>query len=461
MNVCGLRTMGLIEESLRVSGKAIANRWEISLNERQRVDYFFANLKIKPSMIAEQISARCQANCPSGHVLLIQDTSEFNYHHLIGRLRVQDQDIGLLSNNTSIGKYLHVGLAVDAEGGIPFGIAGMEGYVNSITGPSAKERDYKNQPILEKKTGNWLKVSKSGKEVLSNADRITVIGDRESDIYEYLLMLEDQGMDWVIRKRVNRESDQGKRIEALLEEESFQVGKKVEVSANKYRQKREAVLSYRWKSVVIKRPLPINESLRESIEMRVVEIWEDPATMENDDEPIHWYLWTSHPVETLEDAIQIGEYYTQRWWIEDTFRVGKTKGFEVESSHLGTGQKLEKLMLMVMEQAWKVLLLREERDGKLDLEAETCFDKQQCQFLQQLHETKYNQGTKKQRNPHRPQSLAWAIWMIARMAGWNQPYTYRPPGVITIARGLIKFNSAFEGWSIANKIRSENPNLGT
>lgn len=460
MNVCGLRTLSLIEEAMQNSGKAIANRWEISANERQRIDYFFANLKITPSMISGQIAARCEENCPTGHVLLIQDTSEFNYNHLIGRLRVQDQDIGLLSNNSSIGKYLHVGLAVDAERQIPIGIAGMESFVNPIIGPSAKERDYKNQPILEKKTGNWLKVSESGSRVLTNAERVTVIGDRESDIYEYFLLLEDLDMDWIIRKRVNRESENGQRIEAVLEKEDFQVGEKVTVSANKHRKKREATLSYRWKSVVIKRPQPIKEELRESVKITVVEIWEDPATMETNDEPIHWYLWTSHVVESLEDAIQIGKFYSQRWWIEDTFRIGKTKGFEVESSHLGTGAKLEKLMMLVMEQAWKVLLLREERDGHLDLNAQDCFNDQQCKFFQELHETRYNQGTAKQRNPHRPQSLAWAIWMIARMAGWNQPYTYRPPGVITICRGLIKFNNAFLGWSMANNNQGKNPNLG-
>jgi hypothetical protein len=57
--------------------------------------------------------------------------------------------------------------------------------------------------------------------------------------------------------------------------------------------------------------------------------------------------------------------------------------------------------------------------------------------------------TAKQKNPHPPESLAWAAWHIARLGGWNGYASERPPGPITFARGLKRFEAIAEGFALA------------
>ena len=68
---------------------------------------------------------------------------------------------------------------------------------------------------------------------------------------------------------------------------------------------------------------------------------------------------------------------------------------------------------------------------------------EQCLSLQSKIE---DQGELK--NPHRSDSLAWAAWIVARLGGWSGYQSQRPPGIITMEKGLEKFNPLFLGWSI-------------
>lgn len=47
-----------------------------------------------------------------------------------------------------------------------------------------------------------------------------------------------------------------------------------------------------------------------------------------------------------------------------------------------------------------------------------------------------NGTTLKTQNPHENESLAWAAWIIGRARGWLGYESQRPPGPITMTRGL-------------------------
>ena len=59
--------------------------------------------------------------------------------------------------------------------------------------------------------------------------------------------------------------------------------------------------------------------------------------------------------------------------------------------------------------------------------------------------------TEKQKNPHPPQTLSWASWVIARLGGWKGYASESPPGPITMLRGLTKFEAQFQGWLLAHQ----------
>jgi len=47
-----------------------------------------------------------------------------------------------------------------------------------------------------------------------------------------------------------------------------------------------------------------------------------------------------------------------------------------------------------------------------------------------------------QKNPHPPQTLAFAVWVIARLGGWKSySKSERPPGPITFLNGLKRLEN--------------------
>ncbi len=156
---------------------------------------------------------------------------------------------------------------------------------------------------------------------------------------------------------------------------------------------------------------------------------------------------TTHPIENLEQALECIEWYKNRWLIEELFRVLKTKGFQLESSQLGNGASLKKLLAFTLEAAIQVMRL------KLALEsnatANLMFNDKQLMCLALLLK-KVEGNTAKQKNPYNKNSIAWAAWTIARLGKWTGYKSHGPPGYITMKNGFEIFNIQFEVFSIFN-----------
>ena len=56
--------------------------------------------------------------------------------------------------------------------------------------------------------------------------------------------------------------------------------------------------------------------------------------------------------------------------------------------------------------------------------------------------------TKRLKNPHPPDNLAWATWIIGRLGGWDGYPSSKPPGPITLKNGLEYFHAVATGWSL-------------
>ena len=49
--------------------------------------------------------------------------------------------------------------------------------------------------------------------------------------------------------------------------------------------------------------------------------------------------------------------------------------------------------------------------------------------------------TELQKNHHRPNTVAWAAWIIAKLGGWSGYASHRPPGPITFHNGMTRFQN--------------------
>jgi hypothetical protein len=428
------------------------NRWSGGKKDQKGAERFFNNPKVKLSELIAASTAHCKAKQASGHILVLQDSSELNYDGLNGLLQVNDPDIGVLSDDKSTGFFIHPGLAVSASTGVPVGISSIQMWNRRFGRLTKEERKYKELPIAEKESYKWLQTAQQSEACLTAAEALTFIGDRENDVYEFFCTVPKERVNVLVRSSWNRKVSSGLLLEEELAQLDWMASVPLELKGNDKRTARLATLQVKWKRIEILKPSKQNKSLEaypDQVSLNVVELWEHPDSVPVGEQAVHWRLFTTHPVTTLEEALQIAKWYSWRWWIEDLFRVLKTQGLEVERSQFGTGIALKKLVVLCLEEALNILLMRQERTGSGNLQASVCFTPEEQTFLEVL-QPELEGNTQKQKNPHPVNSLAWAVWIIARLAGWKPAdLNKRPPGVITLSRGLKIFHQRFYGWQTA------------
>ncbi|MCP4935846.1 MAG: transposase, partial [bacterium] len=72
------------------------------------------------------------------------------------------------------------------------------------------------------------------------------------------------------------------------------------------------------------------------------------------EQPIEWVLLTSRPAQTLEQALEILQWYLCRWQVEIYFKILKS-GCKVEELQLERLTRLEPALAFYMMVAWRVL----------------------------------------------------------------------------------------------------------
>ena len=144
-----------------------------------------------------------------------------------------------------------------------------------------------------------------------------------------------------------------------------------------------------------------------SVTLNLVEVREiDPPSPK---EAVVWRLLTTHTVNSLAAAVHMVDLYRRRWCIEQVFRALKSQGIDVEESPIADGDALERLAATTLIAATMVMQLVHGR-GKAGrkVKAARLFAPLEITVLHAL--IKKREGkTAKQRNPHPPESLAWAL----------------------------------------------------
>jgi hypothetical protein len=298
--------------------------------------------------------------------------------------------------------------------------------------------------LENRESSRWLNTAARAKRVLEPAGMVTVVADRESDIYAEWATIPGDGFHVLTRAMADRTlaGPAGGTLFAAAADFPLAGTATIEIPARQPdRAKRTATVEMRFGEVEISRPHNEKDrTLPGSVRLRLVEVREiDPP---EGVEPIHWRLLTTHAVADAKAAWQIIAWYRVRWVIEQLFRVMKTQGLNVEDSQLTTADRLMKLVAVAVKAACLDMILVQERDGKHGQAAADVFSEPEIDTIEALVPILEGK-TARQRNPHPPRSLARAAWVMARLGGWN--CYYAPPGPITMRRGRERFRAMHEG----------------
>ncbi|MBW8900896.1 MAG: IS4 family transposase [Massilia sp.] len=409
--------------------------------------------KVTPQEITRHGSDRTAQAAAGRHVLAIQDTSELDYSAHAQRTA----GLGKTSSSKGLGLFIHPVLVVDARSNECLGIAHQTAWVREDT----ESRQGKRRPIEEKESMRWLRGAQGAQRCLRQAALVTVVADRESDIYEEWDRIPDERTHLLTRAHHDRQLEGGGTLLSWLASQPVMAGIALDVPAraagksyrstngarNGARTAHRAHIELRYGRVRILRPNGC-QARQASIELTVVEVRELAETVKPGQQPVHWMLLTTHEVQNVEQALQIVEWYRQRWQIEQLFRTLKRQGLELESSQLEHADELLKLASIAVLVAARTLQLVNARDGHTKQPASDAFDDDEIAVLEKLQD-KLQGKTDKQKNPHPARSMAWAAWTIARLGGWTGYAKEAKPGPITMLHGQQRFESMVQGWQLA------------
>lgn len=398
---------------------------------------FFANKKVQSKNMLEahqkqmhQRAAKCQT------LLYAHDTSALNLSAI-----KKMQGKGSIGGGTSTGLFLHPGLIIDPQGGIPLGLGSFELYARD---PKTQTEEYKKKavklPITEKETGRWIRAITEGAKILDK--HIVFISDRESDIYEVFQEVKRVGQDAIIRASKNRlleeidpQGKQRKLFDKILEGEIITTYE-TDVPIDHHKT-RKTQLTIRKSTITL---LPsLRQKGQEGITVTVLNVMEENPPEEY--EPIHWRLTTTLPVTNAEEAQIVVQWYIYRWRIERFFYTLKTGAFNVEKLQFETFENFSKALTMYAITACRILFtLYYEREHPLE-DATTIFSADEVVIL----------CLKKNKQPYQ-MTIHEAVVATAKLGGYLARKNDGPPGIKALWIGFQTLNNLVDGMLLGKKL---------
>ena len=405
---------------------------------------FLSSPYVSVDRIVETLAARTAAQCTGRRILAIQDTSEINFS---GRDKKR-RGFGPGGDGTTPGFFIHPVVALDIESEAVVGLVDAEIWTRS----GARVASRRKRAIEDKESMRWLLGCQAAAGVLSEASSVTMVADRESDIYE-LFVRRPERLDLIVRAAQDRcLSNETMLFAALADAEVLQTSIVKVAPRGPGDKGREATVELRAGCVSLARPKKLKRSETcDAVELTLVEAREINAPVGKT--PLCWHLLTTHPVTSAADAEEIVQLYRLRWRIEQVFRALKSDGLALDDSQVIEAQRMFNLAAIGLAGAIRTIQLVDARDGS-PRPISDVIDPAFAPALERLSKSREGK-TPRQKNPHPPDSLAFIAWIAARLGGWN--CYYKPPGPKTMRDGWNRLAAILEGYLLA--IQEQNPGI--
>ena len=371
-------------------------------------------------------------------VLIVQDDSKLNFTS-----KPCSEGFGNIGTNqtgaVAKGCIIHSSLAMTTSG-LPLGLLKATCFVRSEV---SEEEKSKKRTAEEKESYLWTQHAQYINEVgqyMPDTKLITVC-DRGADISFFIYECHEmEHCDLIVRAKSDRNiPGETQSLFTLLKTET--VAGQVEVavprrserpklsgsSAVEKRKERKAILDIRFRPVKISPP-PERKG-QSPIEVYAVSaIEKNPPAGE---EGISWFILTTLPVNTFDDAYQCVQFYSKRWGIEEFHRMLKT-GCQVESLAHKDVTRITRALAVYMVVACRLMLLLKLGRELPDLSPEVLLDDIEISVLKTIFKGK----------KARPLTTLYdAIVLIAKLGGYLDRKNDPPPGYEVFWKGYSTFQN--------------------
>ena len=374
-------------------------------------------------------------------VFAVQDTTTLNYTH-----HPNKKGISKINQNPGYDKpvkgfFLHNTLLI-TEKGTPLGPVDQK-----IFQRDKKQKDHKQRPITEKQSFRWIEALRTTQDLLQQKTVVT-LADRESDIFEFLLEAQETKAKVLIRATQDRILVQnGLEHNTLwkhMQQEPMQGSRMLHLPQRHNQSERIANLEIRYGHVKLKPPQRYPGAQAEQLKpVSITAVWLYEANPPAETKPLEWMLLTNMPVNSLEDAEKIGQWYRLRWQVECYHRILKS-GCRVEDCRLETYERLKKYIRIKSVISFRLLWLTWINRSDPEVSSTEILTKTEWQAL-------YCYVNKTDRPPDKPPTVREAVRMIAKLGGFLGRKHDKEPGMTYIWRGWEKLTLITEFWTYTHE----------
>lgn len=382
--------------------------------------------------------------------LVAQDSSSLNY--TTHRAMEGIGPIGTTVNGPQ-GLILHSAMVFRPDG-LPLGILHADCKARDPE-EFGKKHERARRPIEEKESYKWIKALDPIREAAGQCPetRVVTVADREADIYEFFHAAQEKKLDLLVRARLNRKlaknstadntgdnagdaevpDETAQRLQEHLEK--LPEAGRIELSVPRHgkQEVRIAKMSVRYAQVSFAPPAA--KAALAPIPMWVV--WTTEISPPKDAEPLEWFLLTTVPIASLDDAAERILWYARRWGIEVFHRILKS-GCEIEDRQLGTVSRLKNCLAIDMVIAWRIHHLTHLGRATPELPCTIAFDDDQWKAVLVF--------TTGEPAPETPPTLKQMILIIAQLGGFLGRKSDGEPGTQTLWRGLQRMDDI--AWAV-------------
>lgn len=333
-------------------------------------------------------------------VLMIEDTSELDF---TSHRRVKG--LGPIGDGRGRGFMLHSTLAVDPEGsgevlGLGYQIlfCRPEEEQEEGTGKGKRKGKAKGKRKGETRTERKRRERESeiwGRSVREvgwpgETSRWVHVCDRYADNYEMFSACHETRVDCVIRLAQDRRAALGHGMQEAggrlldLARGLPAVGETtLYVRSRPKRRRRWAKLRVAYSPMTMFKPW-LDRTGPKALEGWVVRVWEVETPAGED--PIEWVLWTTVPVRSVAEALQISRWYSLRWLIEEYHKCLKS-GCKVEARQLEDASRLAPCIGMLAVVGVRLLQLKLAAKQEPNRPAKECVSPLHVQVLGAYRQT--------------------------------------------------------------------------
>ena len=431
-------------ERVATAGTLVLRKLGETRAGEKAVHRFLSSPHVSVERIVETLAARTAAQCAGRRILAIQDTTEINFN---GRDKKR-RGFGPAGDGKTPGFFTHPVIAVDIESEAVVGLVDATIWTRSADRVTSR----RSRGIEDKESARWLSGCQAAASVLSDAAEVTMVADRESDIY-LLFARKPERLDLIVRASQDRSLVGGETLFGALAHAEPLSRSEVRVAPRGPGDKgRVATVELRACPVRIARSKSLGQSEAvDSVELTLVEARE--VNTPPGKTPLLWRLLTTRTVTCAAEAEGIVQLYRLRWRIEQLFRALKSDGLALDDSQVIEAERMFNLAAIGLAGAIRTIQLVDARDGS-PRPISDVIDPAFLPALERLSKSREGK-TKRQKNPHPSDSLAFVAWIAARLGGWN--CYYKPPGPKTMREGWNHLAAMLEGYLLA--IQQQNPGI--